>query len=57
MVTILILLIGAAILVAGLYYLKKAGDDRESRKVYGIAALIGAVVLVAAAVKALVFGL
>lgn len=57
MVTILILLIGAAILIAGLYYLKKAGDDRESRKVYGIAALIGAVVLVAAAVKALVFGL
>ena len=57
MVTTIILLIGAAILTAGLYYRRQAGNDPESRKIYGIAALVGAVILIAAAVKALAFGL
>lgn len=57
MITIIILLIGAAILIAGLYYRRQAGNDPESRKIYGIAALVGAVILIAAAVKAFVFGL
>ena len=33
MVTIIILLIGAAILTAGLYYRRQAGNDPESRKI------------------------
>lgn len=40
------LIIGVLILAAGLYYLVKEKSDRESKKIYTIISLIGAVVTV-----------
>lgn len=45
MVSVLLVLVGLMLLGAGGYYLSKNKQDAESRKVYGIAALIGVVVL------------
>lgn len=42
--------IGALLLIAGLYYLKKENDDTDSRKIYGAVAAIGAVILASALV-------
>ena len=46
MFTIIGAVIGVLVLVAGLYYLNQNKNDAESRKVYGITALISAVVAV-----------
>ena len=46
MITILGLIIGLLILGAGLYYLNQNKQDAESRKIYGITAVAGAVVAV-----------
>ena len=40
------LLIGIAVLLAGLFYIKKKKNDPESRKIYMITAVIGAVITV-----------
>ncbi|WP_329887989.1 hypothetical protein [Pseudoramibacter faecis] len=42
--------IGALLLIAGLYYLKKENDDTDSRKIYGAVAAIGTVILASALV-------
>ena len=47
---ILGIVIGLLILVAGLYYLAKEKDNAESRKIYGIASAIGAVITAACVV-------
>ena len=47
---ILGIVIGLLILAAGLYYLAKEKDNAESRKIYGIASAIGAVITVACVV-------
>ena len=46
-VKIAMLVIGLLLLVAGVYYLRQNREDAESRKIYGIAALIGGVLAVA----------
>lgn len=43
---IVALLIGLMILGAGIYYLMKEKEDKESRKIYGITILVGAVITV-----------
>lgn len=45
MVSVLLVLVGLMLLGAGGYYLSKNKQDAESRKVYGITALVGVVVL------------
>lgn len=37
-------MIGALILIAGLYYLRTEKDDAESRKIYTAASIIGGVI-------------
>ncbi|MDO4315002.1 MAG: hypothetical protein Q4C45_04440 [Oscillospiraceae bacterium] len=49
--SIIILLVGLLILGGGLYYLVKAPADQESRRIYGITAAVGAVIVIAAVVK------
>ena len=53
MVSVLLVLVGIMLLGAGLYYRSKNKQDAESRKVYGITALIGVVVLAVGAVSML----
>ncbi len=38
------LIIGAAILAAGIYYLIKEKNDAESKKIYTVVSVIGAVI-------------
>ncbi|MFV0414053.1 MAG: hypothetical protein ACK5L3_12445 [Oscillospiraceae bacterium] len=47
---VVVLLVGLAILVAGLYYLNKEKADKDSVKIYGIMALIGAAVAIGSGV-------
>ena len=47
----ILLLIGVMMGVAGVYYRAKDKDDAESRRIYGIVALIGVVLAAAMAVK------
>ena len=47
------LIIGILVLGAGVYYLAKEKTDRESKKIYTITGLVGA--LIAAACTALLF--
>lgn len=42
------IIIGRMILGAGIYYLIQEKDNAESRKIYGITSLIGAVILLVA---------
>lgn len=44
------IIIGLLVLGAGIYYLVKEKDDKESRKIYGITSGVGAVITVVAAV-------
>ncbi|SFU31117.1 hypothetical protein [Butyrivibrio sp. M55] len=44
------IIIGLLVLGAGIYYLVKEKDDKESKKIYGITSGVGAVVSVVAAV-------
>lgn len=39
-------IIGALIMGAGIYYLVKEKHDPESKKIYGIAAAVGAIIFV-----------
>ena len=52
-VSIVGMLIGAAVAVFGLYYLIRERDDGESRRVYGIISGAGGVVLIGMLVKLL----
>lgn len=52
-VKIFALLIGLMVFGAGLYYLKQSKNDAEGRKIYQIAAILGAVIAVAGAVALL----
>lgn len=50
------MIIGVLILGAGIFYLVKEGKDAESRKIYLIITIVGAVVTAAMALK-LIFSL
>lgn len=50
-VTILALIIGILVAGAGIYYMTKEKEDAESRKIYTIAAVVGAVLAVGALLK------
>lgn len=43
-VKIIGLIIGLLVLIAGIYYLVKEKDDRESKKIYSVISLVGALV-------------
>lgn len=45
------LVIGLMILGAGIYYLVKEKEDRESRKIYSITTVVGAVITIFMVVK------
>lgn len=51
------LVIGALIFGAGVYYLVKEKNDPESRKIYTITTVIGAVIVIGVVVKILVAGI
>lgn len=55
-ITILGLIIGAAIAVAGGVYLKKEFHDKESRKIYCIFVGIGLAVFIGVVIKIMVAG-
>lgn len=55
-VEIIILVIGIAILAAGLYYWVKEKTDLESKKIYSIVSIIGAVIIIAAVFKIAIWG-
>ncbi len=44
LVKIIGLIIGLLVLFAGIYYLVKEKDDRESKKIYSVISLVGALV-------------
>ena len=46
MLTIICAVIGVLVCLAGLYYLNQNKNDAESRKIYGITALVGVVIAV-----------
>ena len=46
-IKIIAAIIGAMILVAGLYYLVKEKNDPESRKIYSIVSVIGGLIFIA----------
>ena len=48
-VKIIGLIIGILVLIAGIYYLVKEKDDRESKKIYSIVSAIGGIVAVVCA--------
>ena len=50
-IAIIGIIIGALILAAGAYYLVKEKHDPESRKIYSVISVIGAVVLIAMVLK------
>ena len=50
-ISIIGILIGGSVLGAGIYYLMKEKDDKESRKIYGIISGIGGVVFIGALLK------
>ena len=48
-VKIIGIIIGVLVLISGLYYLVKEKEDRESRKIYTIISIAGAVIAVVCA--------
>ena len=57
MITILALLVGLFILGGGIYFLAKEKADRESRTIYLITTLVGAVIVLGDVVKIALSGL
>lgn len=49
-ISIVGIIIGLMILGAGLYYLKKEKNDKESRKIYGITSGAGCIIVLVAAI-------
>lgn len=43
---IIVLLIGFLIFCTGIYYLLKSSNDKESKKIYSITSIIGAVIVI-----------
>ena len=56
MLTVAAIVLGAIILAGGMYYLVKGRADAEERRIYLVTALVGAVILAAAVIKAFVWG-
>lgn len=54
---VIALVIGVLILGAGVYYLVKEKNDPESRKIYTITIVVGAVIVIGTVVKILVAGI
>lgn len=54
-ITVIGLLVGLVIFVAGIFYLHKEKEDAESRKIYGITAGAGGVIFVAMVLRLLFF--
>lgn len=48
MITVIMLLIGIAVFCGGMYYFIKEKNDPESKRIYGIAALVGIIITAAA---------
>ena len=44
------IIIGLLVLFAGIYYLKKEKHDPESKKIYGIVSVVGAVITIVGAI-------
>lgn len=40
------ILIGAAVLIGGIFYLVKEKEDKESRKIYSVISVIGALIVI-----------
>ena len=55
LIRIIGLIIGVLVLGAGVYYLAKEKNDPESKKIYSIVSVVGAVITVACALL-LIFG-
>lgn len=55
--TVVILIIGALIFGAGLYYLVREKNDLESKKIYSVITLVGAVMVIGTILKLVVAGL
>ena len=45
------LIIGLAILIAGVFYLIKEKDDKESAKIYGIISAVGGIIFIVMLMK------
>ncbi len=54
--TIVALVIGIAVFCGGIYYFVKDKKDRESRRIYGVVAAIGAAIVIAVVIKILIAG-
>ncbi|MCD8196201.1 MAG: hypothetical protein LUE24_03400 [Lachnospiraceae bacterium] len=52
--SVIFLVIGIMVLVAGLYYFLKEKNDPESRKIYGIVSVAGVAIMVYTAVKLII---
>lgn len=50
-ISIIGILIGALFLGAGIYYLIKEKNDKESRKIYGVISGVGGVILIGMLLK------
>jgi 4-hydroxybenzoate polyprenyltransferase len=48
------LIIGILVLVAGIYYLVKEKHDQESKKIYTVVSVIGAVIAVVCAIMLII---
>lgn len=55
--TVVILIIGALIFGAGLYYLVREKNDLESKKIYSVITLVGALMVIGTILKLVVAGL
>lgn len=47
------LVIGLAVLIAGVFYLVKEKNDKESVKIYGIISAVGAVIFIVMLIKSI----
>ena len=54
--TVAAIVLGAIILAGGRYFLVNGKADAEERRIYLVRALVGAVILAAAVIKAFVWG-
>lgn len=50
-ITIALLIIGIMVLAGGLYYLIKEKHDKESRGIYTVTTVIGAVIVIGTVIK------
>lgn len=57
MITILFLICGLIVLAGGIYYLLKEKQDKESRKIYAITVLVGALIVIGTIIKIVATGI